>query len=74
MNGIDGYIQSRRFSRVEGSAEDLALVEFEDFGFLENDTYRSLLLSDDARNARKTYGEVLHKLYARYVPTASGEV
>jgi hypothetical protein len=71
LKGIEGYIQSRRFSMVEGSARDLALIEFEDFGFLEDDTYRGLLLSDNAVKARKTYGEVLHKIYARYVPAST---
>jgi hypothetical protein len=72
LKSIEGHIQSRRFLRVEGNAKELALIEFEDFGFLESKVYRTLLLSEDALNARKAYGEVLHKIYARYVPEAIG--
>jgi hypothetical protein len=63
LKGIEGHIQSRRFSRVEGSAKELALIEFEDLGFLENAAYRSLLLSDGALKARKAYAEGMHKVY-----------
>jgi hypothetical protein len=72
LKDIGGYIQSRRFLRVEGNARELALIEFEDFGFLKSENYRSLLLSDVAVKARKAYGEASHKIYARYVPAAIG--
>jgi hypothetical protein len=70
LKGIQGYIQSRRFSRGDGDATDLALIEFGDESSLESGVYRTVLFSNGAVKARKAFGEVQHKIYARYLPPA----
>ena len=70
LKGIQGHIQGRRFSRVEGDATDLALIEFEEVRSLESGAYRTLLFSDGAVKARKAFGEVLHEIYVRHWPAA----
>ena len=66
LEGLDAFIQARRFRCVEGEANNLSLIEFSDGTFMTNSAYKQALLSDSAAQKRKHFGEAMMKIYEKY--------